>query len=282
MFSYVMHELPRMFSVRSVVSAFDVIRPQNFYFAGEMHNFWELVYVVDGKATATADERVYSLSSGQLIFHKPMEFHRIWSADGTAPHLLIVSFDADGEKMKDFENRVVDLDLHKEEMLKDILAKAGAVLKQNAAEEKSSDRYVYLTHMTALRIESFLLELLHDRTAEEALQPLKEGETYRQIVRVLNEHCCEALSVRQIAALCNLSVSNLKKIFHTFSDKGVIKYFTCVKIRKAISWLDEGLSIAEISDRLAFSSQNYFHVVFRRETGCSPGDYRKRNRAAEE
>lgn len=276
MLSYIMNELPRMFSVRAIVSAIDAIRPKGFYFAGEMHNFWEMVYVMEGRADASADERVYSLSRGQLIFHKPMEFHRIWSADNTAPHLLIMAFDADGEKMKAFESRVYYLDLEKEELLKDIVAKAAVVLEMARANEKGSVRYAFQAHTMAIQLELFLLELLQNDTAMKTLQHPEKSEDYRQIVRVFNEHCGEDLNVSQIAALCNLSVSSLKKIFQRFSDKGIIKYFTHVKIRKAISWLDEGVSIAEISDRLAFSSQNYFHVVFKREIGCSPGNYRKR------
>lgn len=279
MFSYIMNEIPRMFSIRSIVSAIDAIRPKDFYFEGEMHNFWEIVYVMEGRAAVSADERVYSLSNGQLIFHKPMEFHRIWSADGTAPHLLILSFDIEGEQMKAFENRVLYLDLQKEELLKNIVVKAAAFLAMAADKEKKSERYAYLAHTIAIRIESFLLELLQNDTSGETHQPPEKSEIYRQIVRILNEHCCEALNVNQIAALCNLSASSLKKIFQKFSDKGIIKYFTYLKIRKAISWLDEGLPIVEISDRLAFTSQNYFHVVFKRETGYSPGDYRKRIKA---
>lgn len=274
-----MNEMPRIFSVRAIVSAIDAIRPKGFYFAGEMHNFWEMVYVMDGRADASADERVYSLSNGQLIFHKPMEFHRIWSAAGTAPHLLIVAFDAEGEKMKAFENRVLYLDLRKEKLLKDIVAKAADVLEMAAAGEKGSDRYAYTAHTVAIRIEAFLLELLQDDTSGETLQPPEKSETYRQIVRVLNEHCCEALNMNQIATLCSLSTSSLKKTFRKFSDKGIMKYFTCVKIRKAVGWLDEGLPIAEISERLSFSSPSYFNVAFKRETGCSPGDYRKRVKA---
>jgi len=275
MFSYIMTETPRMFSIRSIVSAINAIRPKNFYFAGEMHNFWEAVYVMEGKAAVSADERVYLLTKGQLIFHKPMEFHRIWSADGTAPHLLIISFEADGEKIKTFENKFFYLDMQKEELLAEILREAAALLKMSKDEQKNDDQYAFLAHSTAIRIESFLLELLRNDTVGKALQAPEKSEIYRQIVNILSEHCCEDLSVEQIAALCKLSVSSLKKIFQKFSDKGVMKYFNCLKIRKAISWLDEGLPIKEISDRLAFSSQNYFHVVFRRETGCSPGDYRK-------
>jgi len=277
MFSFVMNEMPRMFTIRSIVSAINAVRPKGFYFAGEMHNFWEAVYVMEGRAAVSADERVYLLTDGQLIFHKPMEFHRIWSADDTAPHILIISFEADGEKIKAFENKVFCLDMHKEKMLVNIVTDASSIIEMASSGQKYSEQYDYLAHITAIRIEYFLLELLHIDTSEKVLQTPEKSEIYGQIVDIMNEHCCEALSLGQIAALCNMSVSSLKKTFQKFSDKGVMKYFNCLKIRKAVAMLDEGLQIKEISDRLDFSSQNYFHVVFKRETGCSPGDYRNHN-----
>lgn len=279
--SYVMNEMPRLFAVRSVVSAINAVRPKGFYFAGEMHNFWEAVYVMEGRAAVSADERVYMLTAGQLIFHKPMEFHRIWSADGTAPHILIISFEAEGEKMKAFENKVFNLDPNKEKMFANIITDASAFIETASSDKKNSEQYGYLAHATAIRMEFFLLELLRNSTSERALQTPEKSEIYRQIVDVMNEHCCEALSLGQIAALCNMSASSLKKAFQRFSDKGVMKYFNCLKIRKAISMLDEGLPIKEISHRLDFSSQNYFHVAFKREIGCSPGDYRKDNRTVQ-
>lgn len=277
MFSYIMNEMPRMFTIHSVVSAINAVRPKDFYFAGEMHNFWEVVYIMEGKVAVSADERVYLLTDGQLIFHKPMEFHRIWSADGTAPHILIISFEAEGIKMKAFENKVFYLDMQKEKMLANIVSDASSIIEMASSGQKYSEQYGYLAHITAIRIEFFLLELLRNNTTEKALQTPEKSEIYRHIVDIMNKHCCEALSLGQIAALCNMSVSSLKKAFQKFSDKGVMKYFNCLKIRKAVSMLDEGLPIKEVSARLAFSSQNYFHVVFKRETGCSPGNYRNRN-----
>ena len=68
--------LLRLIKINSVITAFNAERQKGFYFSGEMHNFWELVYVVSGRVMATSEEKVFSLSEGQLIFHKPMEFHQ--------------------------------------------------------------------------------------------------------------------------------------------------------------------------------------------------------------
>lgn len=269
--------LPRLFTVRAVISSFDVVHPKDFYFSGEMHNFWEMVFVVDGKAGITADERVYTLEKGQLIFHKPMEFHRIWSTGGTETHLYIMAFDVSGEGLKIFENRVLYLENSDEEYLADCIKEGGNILKlEEEGLSGGTGQYALAAHTTSAKIELFLLKLMKKNSADTMPRQSTASILYRQIVQVLDEHWNQNLSITEVAGLCNLSVSNLKKIFHRFSDKGIMKYFMYIKIRKAISLLEEGLTIAEISDRLSFSSQNYFTVVFRRETGMTPSQYRKK------
>ena len=40
---------------------------------------------------------------------------------------------------------------------------------------------------------------------------------------------------------------------------------------------ETGMTIAEISDKLGFSSQRYFSTAFKRATGLSPSEFRKSN-----
>lgn len=276
MFQFIQRSLPRLFQVDSVVTAFDVVRPRDFYFEGEMHDFWEVVYVAEGRADVTADERSYSLSRGQMIFHKPMEFHRIWSTGGTAPHLLILTFTARGEGMRRFEDRVFSLDLEEESLLQGAVTSSRELLRIAQREGEAAAAYPLPAHTAAAQLELLLLRLLGREAAVKAPEESENSAVYRQVVQVMTEHCQEDLRLEDIAALCSMSASSLKKVFHRFSDRGVMKYFTYIKIRRAIALLEEGRSIAEISERLSFSSQNYFTVVFKRETGCSPGLYRRR------
>ena len=49
----------------------------NFSFEGERHNFWEFLYVDKGEIGVTADNNYTLLKKGDLIFHKPNEFHTV-------------------------------------------------------------------------------------------------------------------------------------------------------------------------------------------------------------
>ena len=93
----------------------------------------------------------------------------------------------------------------------------------------------------------------------------------------MEEHASEKLTLASIAKGCNLSVSNLKRIFGLYSDVGIMKYFNSLKVRSALNLIDQGYSIVDITDKLGFSSTNYFHNVFKRETGMTPREYKAKN-----
>ena len=269
---YQLKPVERPFVVDALYNAIDVVRPQGFYYSGEMHDFWEAVFVVNGQATATADEKVIALRTGQLLFHKPMEFHRIWSENNTAPHLQILTFHATGAGMRYFEGCCMELTAAEQRQFGKTCKKvADAVALFDP--ETPKEGYADAAFDAALAVELLLAALRgHDPADEHDLTP--GARRFREILQVLHAHCEEDLSVEQLAELCGCSVSNMKRIFSRYSDRGVAKYFLTVKIQRAMQLLDAGMSTAEVARRLGFAETGYFHTVFRRETGMTPGTYR--------
>lgn len=263
----------RLIRIEALYTIFDVIRPADFYFPGESHDFWEMVYVCDGNVVATADERVYRLDSGKLIFHKPMEFHRIWSEGKTAPHLIILSFSAGGAEMARFENSCFALSPSQRKRLESAAAvfSRAEELKKNTEDPRE---YKLAAALTASLLESFLLHLAGK---EPQLQQVSSGEDaqYTKIVNVMKANCHKTMSLQELARECDLSVSNMKRIFRRFSDVGIAKYFLSLKIRRAMELLEEDLSASQVAQMLDFSEISYFYTVFKRETGMTPIQYKK-------
>ena len=82
------------FEIKSLYTAFEMTFDSKFSFAGEVYNFYEIICVLDGKIGITSDRSVYKVGEKNLVIHKPMEFHRIWSEDDSNPRIIIISFDA--------------------------------------------------------------------------------------------------------------------------------------------------------------------------------------------
>lgn len=266
---YEFHDFKRALTVKSIIAAIDAVRPKDFYFEGEMHDFWELVCVTDGTAAATGDERVYTLKRGDLIFHKPMEFHRVWSAEGTAPRLLIVSFKCEGDCMEYFNNRHFHLN---DLMLEEFAETEGLLQRAIALYDRGGTEYTRAASLGAAALENFLLRLYGQKEATHR-EETRYAAIYGQTVSYLEDNLCRKLTVDEVARACGLSTGSLKRIFKMFCDKGIIEYHNFLRIRTAVKLLGNGKSIKEVSNELGFSSVAYFQVVFKRTVGSPPGGY---------
>lgn len=93
----------------------------------------------------------------------------------------------------------------------------------------------------------------------------------------IREHVQDSLSVENIANALSLNPSYLSKLFKQEMDITISQYIRQEKIgvaKNMLRHLDE--SSLNIANFLGFSSQSHFIQVFKKETGMTPEDYRKR------
>ena len=76
--------------VRKVISIHYFEYMSNFSFPGESHDFWEFVCVDKGVIDVMAGEKRVPLKRGNIIFHKPGEFHNIITNGEVAPNLVVL------------------------------------------------------------------------------------------------------------------------------------------------------------------------------------------------
>jgi len=67
-------QLKRKLAVPHLYTIFQNTFPQDYQTMGELHDFWELVYVSKGQAEIAAGEDIFALKTGELFFHKPGEY----------------------------------------------------------------------------------------------------------------------------------------------------------------------------------------------------------------
>ncbi len=254
--------IPRCPDIYAFHFSLDRIFGDQYEFSGEAHPFYELVYVLSGTVGITAGERVYVLNAGQYLVHPPNEFHRIWSEKGTEPHVLNLSFHA--SCMPESDGRIFSPGLTLQAEFSDISMAVRDSLHGSDLGRLNEQR---------LRLEHWLSVAMHN--ASETSESQSSGALrYAEIVNVLHRHLDEQLSAGDIAKLCNMSLSNLKKIFTKYAGMGVSRYFTEMKMRIAAERLRRGERVGEVAASLGYSDQNYFSTVFRRIMGDPPGRYR--------
>lgn len=268
---YVKYEIENTVQIDYLVSCFEMTYDRTFTFSGETHDFWEFVYVADGAVGVTAGDRVAELGKGQIIFHQPMEFHRIWSIQDTTPHVVIMSFGAQGEGMDHYKNGIFRLDQREENYLWKILKQAARIFDGFQVRPQARDRHAAQYIRCWLEL---LLLSIQDCGQAVRLGPRSSGAMlYHDVVEYMQEHLGEKLTLDDIARSCGTSVSTMKNLFRRYAGEGAIQYFNRMKLGEAKRLICSGLSMAEVSAALGFSSQNYFSAFFKQLTGVTPSAF---------
>lgn len=249
------------------------------YFEGELHKPWELVYVIEGTAGIVADQRKYTLPQGSIVFHKPLEFHKIW-AESKDIRLFIASFNLSGSMAYKLENGVFALNEEEKIYIKKVIDIIEQIFglpytdeKHNTYIQMLSDNPVKLQQIKNL-LEILLLSLIN--RGEETLKSSKNESSilFSQIVRVMEENVYGDITISDIADQCNVSAATVKNCVSRHAGCGVHKYFLKIKVRVAIELMREGISVSEVSNILGFNNPNYFTYAFKRETGYPPSYFK--------
>lgn len=279
--------------IAEVYSFFRHLFAAGYHFCGEMHDFWEVVYVKKGKLGVTAEEQIYELSAGELIVHPPMEFHNLFVNEPAGAEVIIFSFGAQMVQEKLFSQKVFALNDFQKTMISRIFSYLDDRKDQNEAHlkwcksvDEASDARWFLDYMrlfehdgqalsmAASSIEQLLISLngSEGRTRENLTG---DAKLFRAAVDHARTYLDQNISVEEMAAAIGISRSGLNRLFQRYAGVSVHRYCLMQKIKTATRYLQSGLSVTETSDRLGFSNQSYFSACYKRETGMNPSEVRR-------
>ncbi len=264
----------RNFRITSINSALIRDAHEEFYYEGEMHDFWEMIYCKNGSITISEDDKIYEISERQAVFHKPMEFHRLKCRKGQKAQLIIISFSADGNLIAPLGGGVFELSISIQQMLADTFKQITSSFDCKDIPLVPSSKNPIEESLSISKLETLLLSVLSNISPSKKQSYSVGAHNYKTIIDVMNTNIDQNLSVDEIASLCCLSTSNLKKTFKAYAGCGVMEHFNRLRIMRAAEYLKEGMSVSDIASKMQFSSTGYFSAVFKRETGFSPLKYR--------
>ncbi len=249
------------------ISEAEEIKIRDFFeFNDDNNNFYRMIYVIDGKINCKNFSSNYLLCTGDFILIRTREHQSIENADIKTARVILLTIDVTGYDVQKISGRIIRpnaLSLQKLNILADNV-RSGIWNSEN-----------YFLHEFANLTEIFLISLIKSDDETHMLNSRAANE-FKNIVEIMRNNVEKPLNVKDIAEKCGMSESNLKKIFSKYSVCSVHRYFLKMKIFKAIELLDNDYNVAEISEILSFNNQNYFGVVFKKETGYSPLNYRKK------
>lgn len=286
--SYVLTKFNNLLNVTEIVTVHAYEFDPDFAFAGEEHNFWELVYVEQGAVEITRDGESVILPQGEILFHQPNEFHAIKSHN-SAPKVLIVSFVCKSAAMGLFVKYRGAMNNRLLPCLSAIAAEAENtyILPKNDPELKMLVRRntaaIGGEQMIKSYLEQFLVLMIRDISEKRDIslfssQEKLETHLVSEIKEYLLAHLTQRLRIEDICSRFGYSKTYLSQLFKSQSGLSIMTYYNQERIDYAKKLIGEKrYTFTQISNLLSFDNPQYFARVFKRITGQTPTEYREHN-----
>ena len=261
----------------------------DFSFPGESHDFWELVCVDRGEIDALAGDRRLTLKKGNILFHKPNEFHNVLTNGKVSPSLVVIGFECHSPAIKSFEDQLMSVQDTEKELMAQIIVEARNTFR-GRLDEPNQEELIFnsepLTFGSAQLISHYLEQLmihlyrryfsysLPVRSSRFLAEASSGNDTYNRIVRYMEEHLGERMTIDRICRDNLVGRSQLQKLFRDTKGCGVIEFFSMMKIDTAKQMIrDNQLNFTQIADRLGYNSIHYFSRQFKQITTMTPSEY---------
>ena len=281
--AYIKIPLKNVLNIRTIITMHYFDFSPQYKTKGETHDFWEMVYVDSGELDIRGGEHDHHLHQGDVIFHKPNEFHDVRCDGIHTASIFLVTFDCTSPAMKFFHERWMTVPGE--------LRSAISAVMEEGVRNFEIGRYPLrllpgapiggeqLFHMY---LETFLIRLMRwedDQNDSNRLftsQETLEDCLANDIVQYMKEHLYETLTLDDICSHFHFGKSYLCRVFKENTGHSIMQYYTEMKVTEAKLLLHTTqMSITHISERLGFENPQYFARVFRKLTGNTPREYRK-------
>ena len=276
-------------TINRVISVHYFQYMSDFSFPGESHDFWELVCVDRGEIDALAGERRLTLKKGNILFHKPNEFHNVLTNGKVSPSLVVIGFVCHSPAIKSFEDQLMSVQDTEKELLAQIIVEARNTFS-GRLDDPYQEELIFnsepLTFGSAQLISHYLEQLiihlyrryfsysLPVRSSRFLAEASSGNDTYNRIVRYMEEHLGERMTIDRICRDNLVGRSQLQKLFRDTKGCGVIEFFSMMKSDTAKQMIrDNQLNFTQIADRLGYSSIHYFSRQFKQITTMTPSEY---------
>ncbi|MFI3202296.1 MAG: AraC family transcriptional regulator [Eubacteriales bacterium] len=259
----------------------------DYLFEGESHPFWELLYVDKGDFLVTTNGQKHHLKQGDIIFHKPNEFHANESYHSKPVNVFVLSFVCNSKVMQFFESKQFSLTKEYRKLIGQMI-QIGQRTYEMPLNDVNAITLIPLANslpggqqLVRIYIEQLLLMLLHDDTCITSKHIYQTIEAFddvliHKVITYLKNNIYNSITIQDVCQELNYSKTHLSVRFKNYTKKTIIEYYQFLKIEESKLLLRQNQhSISEISHILCFTTPYYFSTVFKNITGMSPSAYCK-------
>jgi len=234
-----------------------------------------------GEVIATANKEYIKMSQGDIIFHKPNEFHNLSGNGVDAANVFIVTFVSKSAAMNFFKGRHMKLPLNLKKYIS-LLIEEGEQNFDLKIEGlyPHGDAPIGGQQLIRIYLEQFLIMLLR---SEQKTKKQKEIFTSKenlhnhivsQIIDYLESKVYDKISISELCEYFHYGKTYLCTLFKNTTEMSIMEYYINLKIAEAKMLIREKqYNFTQVSNLLMFDNPHYFSRTFKRVTGMTPREY---------
>ncbi|GIN13448.1 hypothetical protein J26TS2_33150 [Shouchella clausii] len=248
-----------------------------------LHDWYEIVYVYQGKGTFFIDQNLFQAEQGDIITIPGNTIHRVIptaenlitsTAIFFSPVLLqrSVFWDSqsylrlfeEGRGRKHYRHRLEQKNRAQLEMYIDQLW------------EEEKEKRIDQRQMLALLLQQILLFLNRNCLKSERVGPHNAGPVWiNQVLDYIELNLENELELNNLAKIAAVSPAHFSRVFKKLIGMNVTEYITTKRIIMAKNLLQKQKeNIALIAEQCGFNSMPHFYRTFKRLTSVTPAAYR--------
>ena len=271
-------ELKKTISVTGLKTIENLTLNNVFFYPSEKHNFYEMLYVLDGEVCCENDDAILRLDKGKFKLTPPNVSHRYFT--DTNANVFIICFSCKSNVLSILsEPAVIEHDEKKliEKLIREIEKSFELPFKERVILKKNAP--IGAQQITENIIEEFLILLIRKTIEKDKITVVRneielEKNLVNDINEILSDNIYGNISLSEICKQLFYCSTYLNNIFKRHAKTTIMQYYNDLKIEEAKLLLKSGLPVSEVADKLHFSDPNYFSKAFRKKTGYSPSSYK--------
>jgi AraC-like DNA-binding protein len=258
---------------------------------GHQHNFFELVYIVNGTGKQCINKNTFDYHAGHMFLITPQDCHS-FEVETTTGFFFIRFNDAyiKAQKGKDGQSSWLK---QMEYILLNASHQAGCILCNSSDKPlvraivqfmigERVNRELYHQEVTTQLVNSILSVVVRN-IAMNIPQKSNDhaGNTVIDIIGYIQQHIYEpeALRADRLSAHFGISEGYLGRYFRKHTGESMQQYITNYKLKLIETRLRHSdMRINEIVTEFGFTDESHLNRIFRKYKGINPSEFRKMNK----
>lgn len=249
------------------------------------HAELELIVIKKGRGCVSADLEKRSVTSGDIVLIRPGQLHSIEQEPGHVMEYeniilkpqLLMSGEDDLCAVR-FIVPFINGDLPSETFLTPALSyyKDLSECIRQIDLLCGTRTEAYQLAVKGLLFQFFFLLISNSQKKETApASQTKSLEKMKTILKYVEEHYAERITIDDMASLTYYSRSHFMKFFKQHMGAGFTEYLNDYRLTMAERLLKSSdCSVLEVAEKSGFDNLSYFNRIFKRKYGVSPGKWR--------